>query len=325
MATIVKRKVKKTAYYLLAGIVAIFVVCILGYNYYNDYKYQQTYEYKLIAKGYTKEESDKLQEKLSEEWILKLLEQEEKEEYLLPLLDEKYYIAKNLETYLEFQKENPDKSTYDIVAMVNIHANLDWYESIQNTDTSKGNLLLVNKFYKLDENYTPESLTDISNWYSWGPTGTHKITKETYEAFIDMYNKALESDIKLIVNSSYRNYKSQESTYNELKTMLGSKRADAQAARPGHSEHETGLALDIFSNKNTSTENFKDSEAYIWLKEHAHEYGFIERYPESKEYLTGYAFESWHWRYVGIEAATQIYNEQITFDEYYAYYIENQG
>ena len=140
-----------------------------------------------------------------------------------------------------------------------------------------------------------------------------------------MYNKALEQEIKLIINSSYRNFKSQEDTYNDLRKTFGSKRADAQAARPGHSEHETGLAIDIFTPGNTGTGNFKDSNAYTWLKEHAHEFGFIERYPEGKEYLTGYAFESWHWRYVGIPVATQIHEEQITFDEYYAYYIENQN
>ncbi len=322
MATIVKRKVKKTAYYLFAVIVSIFVISILGINYYNDYKYQQTYEYKLIAKGYTKEEATKLQEKLTDDRLNQLLNLEQKNDQILPILEEKYYIEKYLDQYLAYYKENPDKSTYDIIALVNVHANLDWYEEILEADTSKGNLLLVNKFHKLQETYTPENLTNVSNWYSFGE---QKITKEAYDAFINMYNKALEQDIKLIINSSYRNYESQESTYNDLKKTFGSKRADAQAARPGHSEHETGLAFDIFTPGNTGTGNFKDSNAYTWLKEHAHEFGFIERYPESKEYLTGYAFESWHWRYVGVSVATQIVEEQITYDEYYAYYIENQN
>ena len=310
--------------YIFAGIVAIFVICILGYNYYNDYKYQQTYEYKLIAKGYTLEEATKLQEKLGEERINKLLELEQKDELILPILEEKYYMDKNLEDYLNFYKENPEKSTYDIVAMVNINANLKWYEKILETDTTKDNLLLVNKFYKLNDTYTPKNLTEIKNWYTWG---SQKATQETYDAFVNMYNKAKEnnSDIKLIINSSYRDYKSQEETYKELKNTFGSTRADAQAARPGHSEHETGLALDIFDAKYSSTGTFKNSPAYEWLKEHAHEFGFIERYPENKEYLTGYTYEAWHWRYVGIEVATQIKEEQITFDEYYAYYIENQN
>lgn len=160
----------------------------------------------------------------------------------------------------------------------------------------------------------------MSNWYSYG---TQKLTKETYDAFINMYNKAKEQDIKLIINSSYRNYQNQENTYNELKKTYGTNRADNQAARPGHSEHETGLAFDIFTPGNTTTSNFEESNAYAWLKEHAQEFGFIERYPKGKEYLTGYNFESWHWRYVGVDIATKIKEEEITFDEYYAYYIDN--
>ena len=77
------------------------------------------------------------------------------------------------------------------------------------------------------------------------------------------------------------------------------------------------------TSKNSPYSNeFADSEEYKWLKEHAHEFGFIERYPEGKTYLTGYNPESWHWRYVGVEAATTMYEENITYDEYYAFYIE---
>lgn len=320
MAKKKKIKFKKQVIYLFACIVIIIVAAVLGINYYNDYKYRQTNEFKLLEKGYSEDDIKILLEKLSEEKITELLNQE-KNESLVPILTEKYYIAKNLEDYIKFQKENKDKSFYDIVAMVNVHANYDWYETTLDADITKGNLLLVNKFYQLKEDYTPENLTTVSNWYCYG---NNQITKEAYDAFINLYNKAKEQNITLIINSSYRNYTAQESTYNNLKKTYGTKKADAQAARPGHSEHETGLAFDIFSPGNTSTNNFESSEAYAWLKENAHNYGFIERYPKGKEYLTGYNFESWHWRYVGIEAATQIYEEQITFDEYYAYYIDNQ-
>lgn len=318
---VVKRKIKKGVIYFFAGIITIIVLSILGINYYNDYKYRQTNEYKLLEKGYTSDETNLLLEKLGENKIDELINQE-KNELIIPILSEKYYIAKNLEIYLEYYKENPEKSTYDIVALVNTKAYLDWYEEIKEADTSKGDLILVNKFNQLPEDYTPENLTKVSVQYSYGD---QKITKEAYDAFIDMYNSALKDDIKLIINSSYRDYTSQKNTYTDLKNAYGTSRADGQAARPGHSEHESGLAFDIFSPGNTSTSNFKDSNAYTWLKEHAQEYGFIERYPEGKEYITGYNFESWHWRYVGKEAAITIKEEEITFDEYYAYYIENQN
>lgn len=79
----------------------------------------------------------------------------------------------------------------------------------------------------------------------------------------------------------------------------------------------------MFEKNNQSTLTFKDSEAYSWLKENAHNYGFIERYPEGKENITGYNPEAWHWRYVGTEVAKIIHDENITFDEYYAFYVEN--
>ncbi len=311
-------KIKKKAIYFFAGMVTIFVITILGIQYYNDYKYRQTHEFKLLEKGYTKEETTILLEKIKEEKIIELLNQEKKD-YLISIITEKYYLEKNLDQYIEFYEKNKNKGMYDIIAMVNVHANQEWYETTTEADTTKENLILVNKYYQLKNDYTPENLTLVSNWYCYGK---NQITKEAYDSFLNMYQKAEEQNIKLIINSSYRDYQSQEATYNNLKNSYGLKRADNQAARPGHSEHETGLAIDIFSPGNTTTTNFKDSEAYQWLKEHAHEYGFIERYPEGKEYLTGYNFESWHWRYVGIDIANKIQEEQITFDEYYAYYLE---
>lgn len=317
MPTVKKKKVKKNVIYLFAAVVFIIVAIILGINYYNDYKYQQTNEYKLIEKGYLKEDALKLLAKLNETQINNLLTKD-KDENVLSIIDEKYYIEKNLDTYLEYYRENPDKSSYDIVAIVNVGANKDWYEGTFEADLTKGPLLLVNKFNKLSPDFTPEDLTLVKNWYCYGE---NQLAKVAYEAFIDLYNKAKEDEIKLFINSSYRNYSAQEKTYNDLKNTYGTKRADSQAARPGHSEHETGLSFDVFTPGNSSTENFKDSAAYTWLKTHAHEFGFIERYPEDKEYLTGYNFESWHWRYVGIETANIIHEEEITFDEYYAYYI----
>ncbi len=313
-----KRKLKKEVIYVFAGLVAILVIGILGFNFYNDYTYKQTNEYKLLEKGYSKEDANIIEKNLKEETIQKILS-EEKNDAIPAIIQEKYYLEKNFDKYVAFQKENTEKSTYDIVAMVNTKANLDWYEDIKEVDTSQKDLILVNKFNQLKEDYSPENLVEVSNWYCYG---TNQITQETYDAFINLYNAAMEKDIKIIINSSYRNYQNQEETYNQLKNTYGSKKADDQAARPGHSEHETGLAIDVFTPGNTTTENFKDSEAYKWLKENAQNYGFIERYPEGKEYLTGYHFESWHWRYVGIEVAKQIHDEQITYDEYYAYYIE---
>jgi len=182
--------------------------------------------------------------------------------------------------------------------------------------------MLVNKYYKLDETFEPNDLVTIKTDHSWGTYGENKIREEVYTAFKDMWNSALESDIYLMINSSYRPYNDQERVYNNYKNKNGESYADKIAARPGYSEHQTGLALDIFCTTNGSTKTFASSDAYKWLLENSYKYGFILRYPEGKENITGYAFESWHYRYVGKDLAKKIYDENITFDEYYAYYIE---
>jgi len=80
--------------------------------------------------------------------------------------------------------------------------------------------------------------------------------------------------------------------------------------------------LDIYSKECQTQSGFKDSKTYAWLIKNAHKYGFILRYPEGQQKLTGYNYESWHYRYVGVELATKVYEEGITYDEYYAYYLE---
>jgi D-alanyl-D-alanine carboxypeptidase len=239
-------------------------------------------------------------------------------EHILGIMSEKYYLKKNLEKYLEFKKENPDKKNNEIISMVNISANIDWYDTIKPTDLSKGNLILVNKYNYLPDNYEIEDLVDMSIQVSFQGK---QIKKEVYEAFYNMSMAARKENLKIVANSAYRDYEYQSTLYKRYKNNKGQAYADKYAARPGHSEHQTGLSIDV-STLNSSLENFHETDEYKWLIENAHKYGFILRYPENKEHLTGYNYESWHYRYVGVDVATQIKNEDITFDEYYAYYVE---
>jgi len=179
--------------------------------------------------------------------------------------------------------------------------------------------MLVNKFYSLPETFEPEEITDISLSYSYSG---NKVSKVANDAYVDMANNAKNDGITLLANSTYRTYTRQDEIYKDFYYSKGLSYADSYAARPGHSEHQTGLALDIFTNGTSTTENFEKSDAYKWLIDNAHLYGFILRYPKGKEYLTGYNYESWHYRYVGKEVAQKIKDLDITFDEYYAYFIE---
>ena len=316
-----KRKLKKQVYYFLAGIVAVIVIVILGINFYNDFQYKQTNEYKLIEKGYSEEDTKTILEKLSNDKISSILETE-KNDNIVNLVKEKYFLEKNLDRYLSYLEEEEDTSFSDVVAIVNVHADSRWYEEEFQVDTSLNELMMVNKFYTLDETYTPENLVTIPLTYAYGNEGDNQILDYAYEKFLDMWQAANDEGYYLMVNSSYRNYEEQQQTYDNLKNTVGERKADEIAARLGHSEHQTGLVVDMTSKNSPYSNEFADSEEYKWLKEHAHEFGFIERYPEGKTYLTGYNPESWHWRYVGVEAATTMYEENITYDEYYAFYIE---
>jgi len=315
-----KLKLKKKVKRKLILFVILIVLSIFGINKYKEYKYKQTNEYKLTEIGYSLKESKFIIEKLNDKNETYFVSNK-KEEILVDLLKEKYFLEKNLYQYISYKKDNKRKSLSDVVSIVNVGANKEWYDkkSIKETDISKKELMLVNKFYSLGEDYEPVDITDISLSYSYSG---NRVVKVANDAYVDMANSAKGDGVILLANSTYRTYERQDEIYKDFYYSKGITYADAYAARPGHSEHQTGLALDIFTNGTSTTENFEESDAYKWLIKNAHLYGFILRYPKGKEYLTGYNYESWHYRYVGKDVAKEIKKLDITFDEYYAYFIE---
>lgn len=285
---------------------------------YQKYQYQKTYEYKINQVGYNKKQTAILIKKLSDKNLDYLLNQEFNESYY-NIVNQKYFLEKNFNSYIEYYNYHQSLGYDTIVAIVNVHANNGWYNVTYKTDTQKDQLILVNKFYQLDQSFKRSDLEDISLSVSYeGQSASSIIIKQFLKMREDIKN---DLSVHLMVNSSYRSYKDQEEIYNSFK-LKGQSYADSYAARPGFSEHQTGLALDITSLEHKNQKSFTESDEYTWLKENCHKYGFILRYPEDKENITGYNTESWHFRYVGEKVATQIYNEQITFDEYYAFYIE---
>ena len=285
---------------------------------YKNYQYMQTDEYKLLYRGYTPKETKDLLKILNTE-IKEFLLTNEKEDIYYTIIKQKYFLTKNYLKYLEYFKTHQGTELNKIIALVNTHASDGWYNETYKTDISKNNLIIVNKFYQLEEDYEREDLTTIPLQYAYAD---NKASAEVVENYIAMH-KAIKEElgVTLMVNSSYRSYQEQEEIYKQFKSK-GQEYADSYAARPGFSEHQTGLAIDITSLAHPTANEFKESDEYAWLKEHCYEYGFIHRYPEGKENITGYNTESWHFRYVGKKAAKIIKTEGITFDEYYAYYIE---
>ena len=216
-----------------------------------------------------------------------------------------------------------EKESLDtVIALTNTHASSGWYNQDYDTDITKGDLILVNKFYHLSSDYIRDDLKNASLQYSYS---NNKVSEKVLDAFEKMRQDVMnELNVKLMINSSYRSYEEQEEIYNEFK-KVSLKYADSYAARPGYSEHQTGLAIDITSLEHPSSKSFSESDEYKWLIDNCYKYGFILRYPEGKDNITGYKTESWHFRYVGLEAAKKTHDENITFDEYYAYYIEGNN
>ncbi|PZE20790.1 M15 family metallopeptidase [Paenibacillus xerothermodurans] len=179
--------------------------------------------------------------------------------------------------------------------------------------------VLVNKTYKLPDNYKPDDLVEPNvSFIFQEKLEKRKLRKEAADALEQLFAAAKEDNLPLSGVSGYRSRATQSSLYSNYVKKDGAEAADKYSAKPGHSEHETGLAIDVAgaSGKCAATDCFSDTKEAKWLEQHAAEHGFIVRYPEGKEAITGYQYESWHLRYVGKEIAQEISKRSITLDEY---------
>ena len=142
---------------------------------------------------------------------------------------------------------------------------------------------------------------------------------EAAQALEALFAGAAEEGITLYATSGYRSYSTQKAIFDRKAEERGEQAANRSVAKPGYSEHQTGLAMDIEGETTLGTgltEAFGESPEGIWVAENCHEYGFIIRYPQDKTSITGYIYEPWHIRYVGVEAATEIAALGVTFEEY---------
>ncbi len=131
-----------------------------------------------------------------------------------------------------------------------------------------------------------------------------------------MKSAAANEGYEIYAFSIYRSYQRQKELYNRYVREHGQQRADTFSARPGHSEHQTGLAFDIGWRGYYTSQSMGEMEEGIWLADNSWRFGFILRYPKGKTHITGYIYEPWHFRYVGKEVAKQVYNSGLTLDEF---------
>ena len=323
-------KLKTSVKIFFIVLAVILIGSYFGIKKYQEYLYTKTNEYALITLGYDEDSTKLILDKLNEDEQKKIIDLGYNE-FIPNFLNTKYFMFKNLEGYLDqvitkdedfFKYHGTEGYDYEkIVSLVNTHRDKDYYSLDLKTDFSKEYGILANKYYSLGETYEPNDLVDVDIKYYYGDA--KKIRSEAYNAFINMWNAAYQDGIYLIIISGYRSAAHQKEVYDEYQQQKGTKYADSIAARAGYSEHQTGLALDIYSKDCTSQSKFHESKAYQWLINNSYKFGFILRYPKDKQNITGYNYESWHYRYLGVDLATKVYESNLTFDEYYAFYMEN--
>lgn len=161
-------------------------------------------------------------------------------------------------------------------------------------------ILIVNRDYSLPADYNPG------------------VEQEVIEAYTELIDDAEAEGFDLVIVSGFRSYQDQEAVYDDFTARMGVEEAERFTLPPGHSEHQSGLAVDIGSVESASIAAipFGETPDYEWMKDVAHEYGFIVRYQEGKEDITGLDFEPWHIRYVGVEAAIEMYEQDLVLEEY---------
>lgn len=272
--------------------------------------------------GYNKEKlmdyyNFKKENNINDEAIVYIINNDiEYNDEVINYMEEKYFVLNNLERYLNYNKGNLSYS--NVVKLVNSNRDKTFYTDSVKTDMSKGYLIIVNKYYSLDKNYVPSNLVSLSSTYT---DNWCKLEGTTYNQFKKLVDDAKKEGLNIKCRSGYRSYNDQSYIYNSYVRDYGLTWANNYSAKPGHSEHQTGLAIDVTASGNNYGV-FVNSKEYTWMVNNAHKYGFILRYLSGEENITGYNYESWHYRYVGVDVATKIHNEKITYEEYYEYYVK---
>lgn len=212
--------------------------------------------------------------------------------------------------YLAYAQAHPETEAAEIVTQVNLDLDLTPYDDARPIDDPADPLVLVNKYHGLSETYVPE-LEKLGGRY-----GVGSMVPEAAAAFRAMADAAKQDGISLRSVSAYRSYQTQQGLYQHYVSIDGKANAERYSARPGYSEHQTGLALDI--NTASISAHFENTAEYAWLLANCARFGFLLRYPKEKESITGYRYEPWHYRYVGQDIARTCMDQGLTYEEYLA-------
>lgn len=223
-----------------------------------------------------------------------------------------------IDRYIAYQEKNTNYDTKTVVTYVNIGLDLKGYSSYTsytNEEAQNDLTILVNKYHKLPDDYEPDDLVYLS--YTNGGY-RYQLRKEAALHFEELTEVAKIDNVIFYPFSAYRSFTTQNTLYNNYKRRDGEEKADTYSARPGFSEHQTGLAIDVRSS--TLNDNLTNKD-YEWMLNNSYKYGFIVRYPKGKQHITQFIEEPWHIRYLGVELATKVHDSNLTYDEYYDLYM----
>ena len=270
----------------------------------------------------TEKQDSKKEEKkktdVKEEKIDLLKEKYEKLENINEKID--FFIDNNIDRYISYKEKNKDLSLEQVVINVNIGLDNDYYTNVKPAINLNSYNILVNKYNSLGKDYIPNDLKPIDTKYA---IKGMKMVSYAKDAFEEMSKAALKDKMHILAMSTYRSYEYQEDLYNKYTKKDGIEAANTYSAKAGFSEHQTGLAVDVY-NGSTSYTSFEKTKEFNWMQDNSYKYGFIMRYPKDKEKETGYKYEAWHYRYVGKEIAKYIHDNKITYEEYYIRFIQNK-
>ncbi len=259
----------------------------------------------LNDKGYTKREINVLS-LLDTSVLFQVIEHETIEDPI-SWFETDYFLPNRLIRYLNYQDQKPSYSYRQVVELVNTDRDHQAYIDISpaNFDAT---ILLVNKYHYVPKDYVPVNLIKAQG------CGRPTLQVEAAQAYDLMCQAITEDHLPLSTSTSYRSYSFQSALYNSYLKFYGREASDEFSARPGFSEHQTGLAVDVNAGEG-GRGFFVNSDSYQWMLDNAYRFGFILRYPKGKEEITGYQFESWHYTYVGFDIAHWIKLKGITLDE----------
>lgn len=268
---------------------------------------------KLVDLGYSKEEIKILMDNLNNKNVTSVANKKVKESKLLDYCVLDNFIFNNYNRYIKYKEKNPNFNDKKVVSLVNINLDYEFYENTEKALNQNTSLVLVNKHYKLNSDYVPKNLKALNiSCAVRSDVYMESVAKDAFEELC-MDAKSLGFTVK--GTSGYRSYDTQKNVYNSYLKDDPIEVVDTYSARAGHSEHQTGYALDVYNGVLPYNE-FGKTDEYKWVKVNAHKYGFIIRYQKEKEHITGYKSEEWHLRYVGKEVAKYIYENNITLEEY---------